>query len=156
MPCGCKLQFCVNIVLLAICKPCVRFRGSLYRFQLKSSPLSSGLLGFPRWGLLHHLLLRLKCFHMHTHIILASCWLCIAPCLILCHVVFLCWVEPGAETENEVTTEVEFEEPSYDPIDDSTGKMTWPRYHYYLCLLLDVSLFSLLPRCPCLFVSLLL
>ena len=94
----------------------------------------------------------------HKCIILASCWLCITPCLTSCLVVFLCWVELEAETEykNEVTTEVEYEEPSYDPIDDSTGKMTWPRYHYYLCLLLEVSLFSLLPRCPCLFVSLLL
>ena len=98
----------------------------------------------------------IPCHEMHHIDLLASCCLWIAPCLILCHVVFLCWVEPEAETENEVPTEVEYEEPSYDPIDDSTGKMTWPRYHYHLCLLLEVSLFSLLPRCPCLFVSLLL
>ena len=41
----------------------------------------------------------------------------------------LCWVEPEAEYEyeNKVTTEVENEELSYDPIDNSSGKMTEPR-----------------------------
>ena len=37
-------------VLLAISKPCIRFRCSLYRFQAKSPHLSSGTLGFPSWG----------------------------------------------------------------------------------------------------------
>ena len=56
----------------------------------------------------------------------------------------LCWVEPEAEYEyeNEVTTEVENEELSYDPIENSLGKMTEPGYHYYLCLLLEVSIYS--------------
>ena len=40
-------------VLLAISKPCIRFRWSLYRFQPKSTHLSSGTLGFPSWGQIH-------------------------------------------------------------------------------------------------------
>ena len=55
-------------------------------------------------------------------------------------------LEPEAETEyeyeHEVTTEVEHEDPSYDPNDNSSGKMTEPGYHYYFCLLLEVSIYS--------------
>ena len=42
------------LVLLAICKPCIRFRWSLYRFRPKSSHLSSGMLGLPSYCLVHH------------------------------------------------------------------------------------------------------
>ena len=45
---------CVILVLLAICKPCIRFRWSLYRFRPKSSHLSSSMLGFPSYFLVHH------------------------------------------------------------------------------------------------------
>ena len=59
---------------------------------------------------------------------------------------WLCWLEPEAETEyeyeHEVTTELENEDPSYDPNDYSSGKMTEPEYHYYFCLLLEVSIYS--------------
>ena len=41
-------------VLLAISKPCIRFRWSLYRFRSKSSHLSSGMLGLPSYCLVHH------------------------------------------------------------------------------------------------------
>ena len=43
--------------------------------------------------------------------------------------VCLSCLEPEAEYEyeNEVTTEVENEELDYDPIDNSSGKMTEPR-----------------------------
>ena len=41
-------------VLLAICKPCIRFRWSLYRFRPKSSHLSSGILGLPSYCHFHH------------------------------------------------------------------------------------------------------
>ena len=44
----------VILVLLAICKPCIRFRWSLYRFRPKSSHLSSGMLGLPSYCLVHH------------------------------------------------------------------------------------------------------
>ena len=47
-------QICVILVLLAICKPCIRFRWSLYRFRPKSSHLSSGILGLPSYYLVHH------------------------------------------------------------------------------------------------------
>ena len=40
-------------VLLAVCKPCIRFRWSLYRFRPKSSHLSSGILGLPSYCLVH-------------------------------------------------------------------------------------------------------
>ena len=49
-------------------------------------------------------------------------------------VALLCWLEPGDDSEYEVPTEAEFEEQGYDPSVDSTGKMTIPRYHFYLCL----------------------
>ena len=45
----CLLQTGAIFVLLAISKPCIRFRWSLYRFQPKSPHLSSGTLGFPSW-----------------------------------------------------------------------------------------------------------
>ena len=41
-------------VLLAISKPCIRFRWSLYRFRPKSSHLSSGMLGLPSYCHVHH------------------------------------------------------------------------------------------------------
>ena len=50
----CLSQISVILVLLAICKPCIRFRWSLYRFQPKSSHLSSGMLGLPSYCLVHH------------------------------------------------------------------------------------------------------
>ena len=45
----CLSQTGAIFVLLAISKPCIRFRWSLYRFQPKSPHLSSGTLGFPSW-----------------------------------------------------------------------------------------------------------
>ena len=47
-------QNCVILVLLAICKLCIRFRWSLYRFRPKSSHLPSGMLGLPSYCLVHH------------------------------------------------------------------------------------------------------
>ena len=49
----CYSQIRVFLVLLAICKPCIRFRWSLYRFRPKSSHLSSGILGLPSYFLVH-------------------------------------------------------------------------------------------------------
>ena len=42
-----------HICLLAISKPCIRFRWSLYRFRPKSSHISSGMLGLPSYCLVH-------------------------------------------------------------------------------------------------------
>ena len=50
----CWSQIRVILVLLAICKPYIRFRWSLYRFRPKSSHLYSGMLGFPSYCLVHH------------------------------------------------------------------------------------------------------
>ena len=46
----CLSQTGAIFVLLAISKPFIRFRWSLYQFRLKSTHLSSGTLGFPSWG----------------------------------------------------------------------------------------------------------
>ena len=47
----CLSQTGAIFVLLAISKPCIRFRWSLYRFQPKSSHLSSGMLSLPSYCL---------------------------------------------------------------------------------------------------------
>ena len=53
LSCCCFQQLALYMVLLVIFKPCIRFRWSLYRFQLKSSNLSSDMLGLPRWCHVH-------------------------------------------------------------------------------------------------------
>ena len=54
LPCGISGKMTIPskslLSLLAISKPCIRFRRSLYRFQPKSPHLSSGTLVFPGWG----------------------------------------------------------------------------------------------------------
>ena len=57
---------------------------------------------------------------MFMHHVVEHCMLIDFVPLLHCCV----WLELGDDTEYEVPTEVEYEEPSYDPIDDSTGKMT--------------------------------
>ena len=73
------------LVLLAICKPCIRFRWSLYRFRPKSTPISSGALGFPSWGLIQSFPSGARisiAFHIpHIMPCFASCGLRIAPWL---------------------------------------------------------------------------
>ena len=81
------IAVCAIIVLLAICKPCIRFRWSLYRFRPKSTPLSSGTLGFPSWGQVQSFLSE-TCICIAYHIphimpCFASSWLHIAPWLIV-------------------------------------------------------------------------
>ena len=51
---GTVLLDCAILVLLAICKPCIRFRWSLYRFRPKSPHLSSGALAWPSWVLVKY------------------------------------------------------------------------------------------------------
>ena len=72
-------------VLLAISKPCIRFRWSLYRFQPRSPHLSSGTLGFPSWGQLHSFLVK-SCIcitYRIPHIIPCSCVGCLLCCVLL-------------------------------------------------------------------------
>ena len=75
------------MVLLAFCKPCIRFRWSLYRFRPKSTHLSRGTLGLPSWGLDQYFLSEARiCIAYHIpHIMpcFASCCLRIAPWLIV-------------------------------------------------------------------------
>ena len=116
-------------VLLVNCKPCIRFRWSLYRFPPKSSHLSSGILGFPTSCLVHlfpsevpiciahHILHYMPC--------LASCCLCIAPWVIVVPLlVFLIWVELGDEFVNEEHVEYANEDRAFDNSVNFAGKMT--------------------------------
>ena len=128
--------------MLAICKPCIRFQWSLYRFQPKSSHLSSGTLGLPSWCLdqsfpsgahiciAYHVLHIMPCF--------ASCCLCIAPWLIVVPLlVFLLWIEPGDEYMIEEPVEYANEDQAFDNSENFAGKMTIP----------SKSLLSLLASC---------
>ena len=127
-------------VLLAIFKPCIRFRWSLYRFQPKSTPLSSGNLGLPSWGQVQSFLSK-SCIciaYRIPHIIpcFASCCLCFARgwlCLPL--LVVLAWVEPGDEYVIEEPVEYAYEDQVNS--ENFAGKMTIP----------SKSLVSLLARC---------
>ena len=129
----------VILVLLAICKPCIRFRWSLYRFQPKSSYLSSGILGLPSWCLVHHLSFRSMHMHCISHLayhymycimlFVHFPWLIVVPLL-----VFLLWVEPGDEFMYEEPVEYAYEDQAFDNSENLAGKMTIP----------SISLLSLL------------
>ena len=125
------LLFASYLVLLVFCKPCIRIRWSLYRFQPKSSHLSSGILGLPSWCLVHHL----SFWSTHT--------LCISPlayhdmfCIMMpvhCTViycgsllVFLFWVDPGDEYVHEEPVEYANEDPAFDNSENLAGKMIIP------------------------------
>ena len=136
------MQICVILVLLAICKQCIRIWWSLYRFQTKSSHLSSGILCFPSWCLVHHFPsgARISIAYHISHIMpcIASCCLCIAPWFIVVPLlVFLLWVEPGDEYVNEEPVENAYEDQAFDNSENLAGKMTIP----------SKSLLSLLARC---------
>ena len=77
-------------VLLAISKPCIRFQWSLYRFQPKLPPISSGTLGFPSWGQVQSFLSKsCICITYHIpHIISCSCVGCLLCCVLLSGVCF--------------------------------------------------------------------
>ena len=80
----CLSQTGAIFVLLAISKPCIWFRWSLYWFQPKSPHLSNGTLGFPSWGqVLPFLVKSCICItYRIPHIIPCSCvvcWLCCVP-----------------------------------------------------------------------------
>ena len=73
--------------LLAICKPCIRFWWSLYRFRPKSTHLSSGALGLPSWGMVQSFPSEeCICIAYHIpHVMPCFAWCClrIAPWLIV-------------------------------------------------------------------------
>ena len=136
----CLLQTCAIFVLLAISKPCIQFRWSLYWFQPKSPHFSSGTLGFPSWGQVQSFLSK-SCIctaYRIPHIMtcFASCCLCIARrwlCSFL--LVVLSWVEPGDEYVIEEPVEFAYEDQGNS--ENFVGKMTIP----------SKSLLSLLARC---------
>ena len=126
-------------VLLAISKPCILFRWSLYRFQPKSPHLSSGTLGFPCWGQVQSLLCKscicipyriphvIPCLH---HMLEHCMWLIVFLLLVV-----LVWVETGDEFVNEEPIEFAYEDQVNS--ENFAGKMTIP----------SKSLLSLLARC---------
>ena len=129
-------------VLLAISKPCIRFRCCLYRFQPKSSHISSGILGLQSWCLVHLFPSGARiCIAYHiSHIMpcIASCCLCIAPCLIVGPLlVLLLWVEPRDEYVTEEPIEYANEDPAFNNSENLVGKMIIP----------SISLLSLLASC---------
>ena len=136
----CLSQTGAIFVLLAISKPCIRFRWSLYRFQPKSTPISSGTLGFWSWGHAQSFLCK-SCIciaYRIPHIIpcFASCCLCIARGWLCIHLlVVLAWVEPRDEYVIEEPVEYAYDDQG-NP-ENFAGKMTIP----------SKSLLSLLFRC---------
>ena len=109
----------------------IRFRWSLYRFRPKSTHLSSGTLGLPSWGLVHHFSSGARiCIAYHIlHIIhvlhhvacaLQHGWLWF-PLL-----VFLPWVEPRDEYVIEEPIESANEDQAFVNSENFAGKMTIP------------------------------
>ena len=125
------LLFASYLVLLVFCKPCTRIRWSLYRFQPKSSHLSSGILGLPSWCLVHHFSFRsthtlcispLAYHDMYCIMMLVHCTVIYCGSLI----VFLLWVEPGDEYVHEEPVEYANEDQAFDYSENLAGKMTIP------------------------------
>ena len=54
--------------------------------------------------------------------------------------VFLSWVEPGDEFVNEEPVEYAYEDQAFDNSENLAGKMTTPRNHFYLALLVVRSI----------------
>ena len=129
-------------VLLAISKPWLRFRRSLYRFQAISSHLSSGTLGFPSWGQVKSFLCK-SCIciaycipHIISslhHFVRACTWLIVFRLLVV-----IAWVEPGDEYVNEEPVEYAYEDQGNS--ENFAGKMTIPSKSL-LSLLASCSLF---------------
>ena len=64
---------------------------------------------------------------LHIMSCIASCCLCIAPCLIVVPLlVFLLWVEPRDEYVNEEPVEYANEDQAFDNSENFAGKMTIP------------------------------
>ena len=132
-------------VLLAISKPCIRFRWSLYRFRPKSPHLSSGTLGFPSWGQVQSFLSE-SCIciaYRIPHIMpcFASCCLCIAPWLIA--VPFACVLSlgrAGRRVHDRGTCWERLRGSSFSSSRRSLqARWPYPQNHFYLCLLVARS-----------------
>ena len=135
--------------LLAISKPCLRFRCSSYRFQPKSPHLSSGTLGFPGWGQVHSFPWK-SCIcitYRIPHIIPCSCvglftMLCASfRCLLLRvgsgNVVLWGFVRQCPFV---------FFMDSFFFVAGFQARWSYPRNHFYLCLLVARSFALPMPR----------
>ena len=140
------------IVLLAICKPCIRFQRSLYRFRPKSTNLSSGALALPSWGLVQSFPsgARICIAYYIPHIMpcFASCCLRIAPWLIVVPLlVLLLWIEPRDEFVNEDPVEYVYEEQAFDNSENLAANQRFASCSFYCHAALPTTCLSCLPNC---------
>ena len=139
----CLLQTGAIFVLLAISKPCIWFRWSLYRFQPKSPHLSSGTLGFPSWGQVHSSLVKfcICIAYRIPHIIPCSCVGCLLCCVLLSGVCLFGLVPVTSRLWGFVRLRpFVFFMDSFFFLVGSQARWPYPRNHFYLCLL-SCSLF---------------
>ena len=149
-------------VLLAICKPCIRFRWSLYRFRQKSTHLSSGALGLPSWFLVqsfpsgartciaYHILYIIHVLHHVT------CAFPVIDCGSVACVLVL--GRAGRRVRERGTCWVRLRDQAFDNSENLAGKMTTPRNHFYLCFAscslychaaLPITCYIMPPILPC-------
>ena len=126
-------------VLLAISKPCIRFRWSLYQFQRNHLTFPVPLLDFQVEVRFNHSLSNpAYASHTASRISYHVCIMLFEHCtwlIMLCLLVVLVWVEPGDEFVNEEPVEFAYEDQVNS--DNFAGKMIIP----------SKSLLSLLARC---------
>ena len=129
-------------VLLAISKPCIRFRWSLYRFQPKSPHLSIGTLGFPSWGQVQSFLVK-SCIctaYRISHIIPWSCVGCLLCCVLLFGVCFFGLDSVTPRLWGPVRLRpFDFFMDSFFFLAGFQARWPYPRNHFYLCLLVARS-----------------
>ena len=130
-------------VLLAISKPCIRFRWSLYRFRSKSTHLYSGTLGFPSWGQVQSSLCK-SCICIASripHIIPCSYVGCLLCRVLLSGVCFFGLVPVTSRLWGPVwLRSFVFFMDSFFFLAGFQARWPYPRNHFYLCLL-SCSLF---------------
>ena len=130
-------------VLLAISKPCIRFRWSLYRFQPKSTHLSSGTLGFPSSGQVQSFLSK-SCIcitYRIPHIIPCSCVVCLLRYVLLSGVCFFGLVPVTSRLWVPVRLRpFVFFMDSFFFLAGFQARWSYPRNHFYLCLLVVRSI----------------
>ena len=134
----CLSQTGAIFVLLAISKPCIRFRWSLYRFQPKSPHLSSGTLGFPSWGQVPSFLVK-SCIcitYRIPHIMSCSCVGCLLCCVLLSGVCFFGLVPVTSRLWETIRLRpFVFFLDSFFFLAGSQARWPHPRNQFYLCLL---------------------
>ena len=138
----CLSQSGAIFVLLAISKPCIRFRWSLYQFQPKSPHLSSGTLGFPCWGQVQSFLYK-SCIciaYRIPHIIPCLCVGCLLCCVLLSGVCFFGLVPVTSRLwgRGRLRPFVFFMD-SFFFLAGFQARWPYPRNHFYLYLLVARS-----------------